>query len=224
MEEVGGLSGQKAMPNQALWNVAVSLKKGYVILPKAITKKKRRRIIRLAKPPADRTVRRGLSGKICFDWSTPQAGCKPGPCGNQTGHSRRRQPVSQQLSRIESSKPATCKRVRPAIHQTLSRRRISNWRPEEDANKWFRISPAAKRLDELRSYAAALIAGLLFGIRKRETVQPPADNTLQPCSGWTIPACHIQRAYEPRRRCIGLHYRCGHVSRGRSALLALSLC
>lgn len=51
----------------------IGFKRGYIILPKAITKKKRRRIIPILPNLAKWLAPfEGLTGRICYRWATPQ--------------------------------------------------------------------------------------------------------------------------------------------------------
>jgi integrase len=135
----------------------VALKKGYIILPKTITKKKKRRIIRIWKnlrlwlePFA------GLSGRICWQWSTPQAvfqaweraatklGIRAG--GNRFRNSYISYRVAQtgDIQRV-SLETGNSPDVIEEDYLELA--------TEEDAEKWFKIRPSPKRLAELRACA-----------------------------------------------------------------------
>lgn len=140
----------------------VSLKKGYLILPKAITKKKRRRIIRIW-PNLHKWLEpfAGLSGRICSDWSTPQAVFQAWDraatkLGIRAGANRfRNSYISyrvaqtgdvQKVSRETGNSPA------------MIEEEYLELATEEDANNWFKICPAPNRVAALGAYAAELIA------------------------------------------------------------------
>jgi integrase len=135
----------------------VAFKKGYIILRKEITKKKKRRIIRIWKnlrmwldPFA------GLAGKICWQWATPQAmfqawdrvakkmGIRAGANRFRNSYTSYRVAQTGDTSKV-SRETGNSPEVIEEDYLELA--------TEEDAEKWFKIRPSPKRLAELRACA-----------------------------------------------------------------------
>ena len=135
----------------------VSFKKGYIILRKEITKKKKRRIIRIWKnlrmwldPFA------GLAGKICWQWATPQAMFQAWDrvakkIGIRAGANRfRNSYTSYRVAQIgDTDKVSRETGNSPEVIEEDYLELVT----EEDAEKWFKIRPSAKRFAELRACA-----------------------------------------------------------------------
>ena len=138
----------------------VSFKKGYIILPRAVTKKKRRRIIRIWRnlrmwiEPFD-----GLSGRICPDWSTPQAVFQAWDraakkLGIRAGANRfRNSYISYRVAQTGDVKKVSRE---TGNSPAMIEEEYLELATEEDAEKWFKICPSAKRIAELRAYATKL--------------------------------------------------------------------
>jgi integrase len=135
----------------------VSFKKGYIILRKEITKKKKRRIIRIWK-----NLRMwldsfaGLAGKICWQWNTPQAMFQAWDrvarkMGIRAGANRfRNSYTSYRVAQIgDTDKVSRETGNSPEVIEEDYLELVT----EEDAEKWFKIRPSAKRFAELRACA-----------------------------------------------------------------------
>jgi integrase len=135
----------------------VAFKKGYIILRKEITKKKKRRIIRIWKNlRAWLDPFAGLEGKICWQWSTPQAMFQAWDrvakkIGIQAGANRfRNSYTSYRVAQTgDTSKVSRETGNSPEVIEED----YLELATEEDAEKWFRIRPSPKRLAELRACA-----------------------------------------------------------------------
>jgi len=134
--------------------------KGYIILPKEVTKKKRRRIL-----PLHPNLRQwlapfeGLSGRICHRWSTPQtvfqawdrvaAKRKIKAGGNRFRNSY----ISYRVA--ETADPEKVALETGNSAEVIMEDYLELATPEEAA-RWFKISPSAQQLKALTAYANKL--------------------------------------------------------------------
>jgi len=137
--------------------VNVSLKKGYIILPREITKSKRRRIIPI--PPNLRKWLEpfdGLTIRICWRWSTPQS------VFQAWDRVAKRRKIKAGANRFRNSF------ITYRVAQTSDIKKTSlecgnspadieenylELATDEEAEAWFSISPSEARVKELRAHA-----------------------------------------------------------------------
>lgn len=136
------------------------LRNGHVILPRKITKSKRRRIQRMqANLRKWLTPFDGLKGPICWRWSTPQSIFQAwersaNKLGIKAGANRFRNSfISFRVAQTNDIKLT-------ARESGNSERDIEDnyleLATEEEAEAWFSIEPSAARLKELKALAARL--------------------------------------------------------------------
>jgi integrase len=134
--------------------------KGYIILPKAITKKKRRRIMPLL-PNLRRWIEpfEGLTGRICEQWSTPQSVFQ---AWNRFATKRQIKAGANRFrnSYISYRVAQTSDPNKVALETGNSAAVIMEDYLElttsEDAARWFKTSPSAKGMAALTVYANKL--------------------------------------------------------------------
>ena len=134
--------------------------KGYIILPRTITKKKRRRIFPML-PNLKQWLEpfEGLTGRICERWSTPQTvfqawdrvaikrNIKAG--GNRFRNSY----ISYRVA--ETSDPSKVSVETGNSVAVIMEDYLELTTPEEAA-RWFKVSPSAQQLKALTTYANKL--------------------------------------------------------------------
>ena len=153
----------------------ISLKKGYVILPRKITKSNKRRIFRI--PPNLRKWLEpfeGLKGPICWRWSTSQSVFQAWDkaarkLGIRAGANRFRNSfISYRVAQTGDIK-------KTAKESGNSERDIEDnyleLATEEEAAAWFSIEPSPERLKELHALAAELTLTSQL-IRLRNPIRP----------------------------------------------------
>jgi integrase len=134
--------------------------KGYIILPRPVTKKKRRRIMPLL-PNLRKWIApfEGLKGPICSRWSTPQSVFQAwdrfaGKLGIRAGSNRFRNSYISyrvaQTSDPEKTALETGNSAKVIMEDYLE------LATEEDAARWFKIDPSDKRLKALVAHANKL--------------------------------------------------------------------
>ncbi|MDR3460079.1 MAG: site-specific integrase [Verrucomicrobiae bacterium] len=140
--------------------VTVSLKKGYIILPRRITKSKRRRIIPI--PPNLRKWLEpfdGLTIRICWRWSTPQS------IFQAWDRVAKRLKIKAGANRFRNSfityrVAQTGDIKKTSLESGNSPRDIQDnyleLATDEEADAWFSISPSEARLKALRAHAEDL--------------------------------------------------------------------
>ena len=134
--------------------------KGYIILPKVITKKKRRRIMPLA-PNLRKWIApfEGLTGRICSDWSTPQSVFKAWDRFAATreikaGENRfRNSYISYRVA--QTSDPAKVALETGNSAEVIMEDYLELTTPEEAA-RWFKVAPSAQQMKAITTYAAQL--------------------------------------------------------------------
>lgn len=138
--------------------------KGYIILPKTVTKKKRRRILPLL-PNLRKWIApfEGLSGLICARWSTPQTvfqawdrlatrrKIKAG--GNRFRNSY----ISYRVAKTSDPEKVALETGNSAAVIMEDYLELAT---SEDATRWFGTSPTPKRIAELTTYANRLKRGM----------------------------------------------------------------
>jgi len=134
--------------------------KGYIILPKTVTKKKRRRIM-----PILPNLRQwldpfeGMAGRICEDWSTPQSVFHAWERfaikrGIKAGANRfRNSYISYRVA--QTNDPKTVSLETGNSVDVIMEDYLELTTPE-DAARWFKTGPGAKRLAALTGYANKL--------------------------------------------------------------------
>lgn len=137
-----------------------STKKGHVILPRKITKSKRRRILRM--PPNLRKWLEpfeGLVGRMCWRWSTAQS------VFQAWDKAARKRGIRAGANRFRNSfisyRVAQTNDIKKTSRESgNSERDIEDnyleLTTEEEAAAWFSIEPSPSRLKELREFAAEL--------------------------------------------------------------------
>jgi len=131
--------------------------KGYIILPKSITKKKRRRIM-----PILPNLRQwldpfeGMTGRICEQWSTPQSvfhACErfANQLDIKAGANRfRNSYISYRVAQTSDPKKVSLETGNSV--EVIMEDYLELTTPE-DAARWFKTGPTAKRLEALKAYA-----------------------------------------------------------------------
>ena len=141
----------------------IHFKRGYIILPKAVTKKKRRRIF-----PILANLRKWiepfehLSGRICSRWATPQAifqaweryanrrKIKAGGNGFRNSY------ISYRVAELGDAQKVSLETGNSA--KVILEDYLELTTPE-DAARWFKVGPTAHKLKELKAYALKLRDG-----------------------------------------------------------------
>jgi integrase len=134
--------------------------KGYIILPKAITKKKRRRIMPLL-PNLRKWIEpfEGLTGRICEQWSTPQSVFQAWDRFAtkrqiKAGANRFRNSfISYRVA--QTSEPDKVALETGNSAEVIMEDYLELTTPE-DAARWFNTSPSVKRMADLTVYANKL--------------------------------------------------------------------
>lgn len=138
----------------------ILFKRGYIILPKTITKKKRRRIIPIL-PNLAKWLQpfQGLTGRICFRWSTPQTVFQAmdrhaDRCGIKAGGNRfRNSYISYRVAQTNDAGKVALEAGNSAA--VIMEDYLELTTPEE-AEKWFNVEPTAKQLKQIDAYVAKL--------------------------------------------------------------------
>lgn len=141
----------------------ILFKRGYIILPKEITKKRRRRITPLM-PNLQKWLKpfEGLKGRICPDWSTPQAVFqawekRASKLGIKAGANRfRNSYISYRVA--ETSDPEKVALETGNSAAVIMEDYLELTTPEEAA-QWFKIGPSPEKVAELEAYARRLVLG-----------------------------------------------------------------
>lgn len=138
----------------------VQFRKGYIILPKVITKKKRRRILPLL-PNLRKWIGpfEGLTGRICQDWSTPQSVFQAWDRfavkrGIKAGENRfRNSYISYRVAQV--SDPAKVALETGNSAEVIMEDYLELTTPEEAA-RWFNVSPSKEQMEAIAVFAAQL--------------------------------------------------------------------
>ncbi|MGA2175097.1 MAG: hypothetical protein ABSH38_08970 [Verrucomicrobiota bacterium] len=134
--------------------------KGYIILPKSITKKRRRRIMPIL-PNLRKWIDpfEGLTGRICAQWSTPQgvfqawdrfAKKRNIPAG---ANRFRNSYISYRVAQTSDSKKVA---LETGNSEEVIMEDYLELTTPEDAARWFKTSPSVKRIAALTVYASKL--------------------------------------------------------------------
>ena len=134
--------------------------KGYIILPRRVTKKRRRRIMPLL-PNLRKWIApfEGLKGRICQRWSTPQSVFQgwdrfAGKRDIKAGANRfRNSYISYRVA--QTSDPQKTSLETGNSVKVIMEDYLELTTPEEAA-RWFKLTPSEKRLEALAKYANKL--------------------------------------------------------------------
>ena len=138
----------------------IAFKRGYIILPKAITKKKRRRIIPILPNLAKWLAPfEGLTGRICYRWATPQTVFQAmdrhaARCGIKAGGNRfRNSYISYRVAQTSDPDKVALEAGNSAA--VIAEDYLELTTPEE-ALKWFSIEPSDQHQKQISAYVANL--------------------------------------------------------------------
>jgi integrase len=138
----------------------IGFKRGYIILPKAITKKKRRRIIPILPNLAKWLAPfEGLTGRICYRWATPQTVFQAMDrhaerCGIKAGGNRfRNSYISYRVAQTSDPDKVALEAGNSAA--VIAEDYLELTTPEE-ALKWFSVEPTPKQIKQISKYVAKL--------------------------------------------------------------------
>lgn len=138
-------------------HIAFRRGKGYIILPKTITKKKRRRIL-----PLSANLRKwiepfeGMTGRICSNWSTPQSVFQAwerfaNRRGIKAGANRfRNSYISYRVAETDDPEKVALETGNSA--EVIMEDYLELTTPE-DAARWFKVSPSVQKLKAITAYA-----------------------------------------------------------------------
>jgi hypothetical protein len=134
--------------------------KGYIILPRPVTKKKRRRILPIL-PNLRKWIApfEGMKGRICQQWSTPQGVFQAwdrfaAKRSIKAGANRfRNSYISYRVAQTSDPKKTALETGNSA--EVIMEDYLELTTPE-DAARWFKITPSANRLEALAKHANKL--------------------------------------------------------------------
>jgi integrase len=145
----------------------ISFERNCIILPKAVTKTKRRRIVPIL-PNLRKWIEpfNGLTGRICFGWSTPESIFR---AWDRVAKKRKIQAGANRFrnSYISYRVAQTSDAQKVSLESGNSPRVILEDYLElatpEDANSWFGVMPSAKKSKDLAACASKLKRSLKVG-------------------------------------------------------------
>jgi integrase len=138
----------------------IDFKRGHIILPKAITKKKRRRIFPIM-PNLRKWIEpfAGLSGRICSRWATPQSLFQAWERYANRRHIKaggnrfRNSYISYRVAQTSDAQKVSLETGNSAAVILEDYLELTT---PEDAERWFSVNPSAKRVKDLATYASKL--------------------------------------------------------------------
>ena len=138
----------------------IKFKRGFIIMPKSITKKKRRRIIPILPNLAKWLAPfEGLRGRICYRWATPQTVFQAmdrhaARCGIKAGGNRfRNSYISYRVAQTSDPNKVALEAGNSAEVIMEDYLELTTL---EEAEKWFNIEPMPKQLKQITAYVAKL--------------------------------------------------------------------